>query len=64
MASNLEKDIVDMIQGADTIEEAIGLSLGAASVCWENVAGAGVFESSRASLICETLTELVRDYVR
>lgn len=56
--------VVEMIRSADTLEEAIGLSIGAASSCWDNLEGAGVFESERAGVITETLVELVRDYVR
>lgn len=53
-----------MIREADTLEEAIGLSIGAASACWDNLEGAGVFESERAAAISETLLDLVRGYVR
>lgn len=57
-------DVRKMIRSADTLEEAIGLSIGAASSCWDNLEGAGVFESERAAAITEELVELVRDYVR
>lgn len=56
--------IVQAIQAADTLEEAVGLSIGAASACWDNLSGAGTFESERAALITETLLDLVRGYVR
>lgn len=56
--------IVDTIREADTLEEAIGLAVGGASACWDNLDGAGVFESTRAAAILDTLLELVRGYVR
>jgi hypothetical protein len=59
-----EHPAVTAIKEADTLEEAIFLSIGAASACWENLAGAGVFESVRAKEIGETLLDLVRGYVR
>lgn len=52
------------LAGADSLEEAVGLAIGAASVCWTNPGGAGVFLSGRAAEISEALVELVRDYVR
>jgi hypothetical protein len=48
---------------ADNIAEAIGIALGAASMCWENPAGAGTFESDRASVLVDVLTEYVLDQV-
>jgi hypothetical protein len=48
----------------DTLEEAIGISVGAASACWSNLEGAGTFESERAASISEALLDLVREYVR
>lgn len=48
----------------DTLEEAIFQSLGAASVCWENLAGAGEFDSTRCKDIGEALLDLVRSYVQ
>lgn len=41
------------------LEQAVGLTIGAASVCWENMNGTGVFESDRAK---ELLDQLV-DYI-
>lgn len=35
----------------------IAESVGAASSCWENLSGAGVFESERAKKIAEDLTD-------
>jgi hypothetical protein len=39
----------------ETPAEAIGLALGAASACWENLEAAGVFQSTRAGQIAEEL---------
>lgn len=64
MSATEHERIVDAIQSADTLEEAVGLSIGAASACWDNLSGAGVFESERAAVITETLLDLVRGYVR
>lgn len=36
-------------------EAAVFQALGAASMCWENPAGAGIFESTRAKAIGEAL---------
>lgn len=37
----------------------ISLAVGAASACWDNLSGAGVFESERASQIAKDLCEEV-----
>lgn len=52
MAYNGEKQSVD-----DLIAEKIFQSLGAASTCWDNLSGAGVFESTRAKEIGEQLVK-------
>lgn len=41
------------------LEEAIMQALGAASVCWENPGGAGVFISDRAELIAKELMHFI-----
>jgi hypothetical protein len=40
---------------AESIDAAIHQAIGAASVCWENPAGAGVFLSERAHSIAQQL---------
>lgn len=55
-----EQRAAEMFEGAESIEEAIGLAIGAASMCWENPAGAGVFDSSRAALLVKQLYEHVQ----
>jgi hypothetical protein len=44
------------------IQEAIGIALGAASVCWEPMDCTGVFMSQRAAQIADELMALVRLY--
>lgn len=45
------------------MESKIYVAIGAASMCWENVSGAGVFDSNRAALIGEQLLADVRFYL-
>jgi hypothetical protein len=45
-----------------SLGEAVGQSLGAASACWENLAGAGVFESTRCGEIHEWLMAYLSDW--
>jgi len=45
----------------ESLEEAVFTSLGAASTCWENLSGAGVFESTRAKAIGEALMNKIRE---
>jgi hypothetical protein len=42
---------------ADTPRELLGLLAGAASVCWEHVDQAGVFDSDRAVLLVDAAME-------
>jgi hypothetical protein len=42
------------------IPEAIGVALGAASVCWSEIDKAGVFDSSRAKEIGDELLDFLR----
>lgn len=43
-------DVFDNIHDA---HELIGVAVGAASMCWENVSGAGVFDSTLAAKIAD-----------
>lgn len=54
--ANTEKD--------NDLEKLIFESLGEASSCWSNLAGAGEFQSERAVKIGEKLLDAVREYVR
>lgn len=64
--------IFEAIENADTVEEAVGLALGAASalgavsvlvaasVCWDELPS-GVFLSDQAMLILESLMKRIND---
>lgn len=43
-----------------TLTSAVYQAIGAASVCWENPGGAGVFDSDRAAEIAEALLTEIR----
>lgn len=47
---------------AETPEAAIYQALGAASMCWEHVEKAGVFQSDRASKIGEALLTRLEEF--
>src|SRR5438045_7518243 len=47
------------LQVSTPIEQAVFEALGAASACWENLEGAGVFESTRCKQIGEELVEYI-----
>ena len=42
-----------------TIDEAVFQAIGAASVCWENMEGAGIFDSDRAKDIGDKLLAFI-----
>ena len=43
------------LRGADDLEQAVFFALGGASACWSNLAGAGEFQSDRATMIGQLL---------
>lgn len=45
----------NMFKETETVEEAIFQALGAASMCWEHIEKAGIFESTRAKAIGDDL---------
>lgn len=48
-------------EGTDPIATVVGLAVGAASACWDNLAGAGTFRSSHAAKIVDVVVaELAR----
>jgi hypothetical protein len=47
-----------------TLEEAVYQALGAASVCWENMEDAGVFDSDRAKMIGDQLMDRIEQELR
>lgn len=44
------------------LEEAVGQALGAASGCWENLEGAGVFDSTRCKAVLDWLLAYLGDW--
>lgn len=68
MPSDLDWQLVTPEQFADSVRAEIaraggdfftaaGVVIGAASMCWENPAGAGVFQSSHAAALVPVLVE-------
>lgn len=55
-------DSVLMFDDADTPRSAIYQALGAASVCWESMAGTGVFDDKRACEVAEALIQRLADF--
>lgn len=53
---------LNMFNECTSAEEAIFQALGAASVCWENIEQAGIFESTRAKLIGDELIERLVEF--
>jgi hypothetical protein len=51
---------VRVLEDATTLEEAVFQAVGAASMAWENPAGAGVFDSDRAKAVGEELLAWVQ----
>jgi hypothetical protein len=47
-------------RGEDVLATVVGQALGAASACWENLSGAGVFESTRCAAILDSTLEWLR----
>lgn len=63
MLDEVKKELDRLFSEGD-LSGAIGTAGGAFSVCWENPAGAGVFQSTEAAEIAEYLYAGVLDYVR
>jgi hypothetical protein len=55
-------DGLDVIRGAANLREAVGVAIGAASMCWERPEGAGVFQSDRAVQVMEALVQWVESH--
>lgn len=49
------------ISEADTVDRVVGLTVGAASMCWESVVAAGEFNSSRANMISHITAARIRE---
>lgn len=46
----------------ESIDDYVFQALGAASVCWDDVSGAGVFDSERAVAIGQALLIKIKEY--
>lgn len=42
-----------------TLDEVLGQAIGAASMCWEDINAAGVFDSTRAKVILDEVTDFL-----
>jgi hypothetical protein len=51
----------DFGSAGPSLEGAVFLALGAASVCWENPGGAGAFDATRAEEIGHALLSFIRE---
>jgi hypothetical protein len=60
----MSENLVPLELENEDLETAVYIAIGAASACWENLEGAGVFESEKAKHIGDQLLEKVRSYVR
>jgi hypothetical protein len=49
------------IENGTSLDEAVGITVGAGSMCWENVAAAGEFQSTEAAAIVQELIDAIRD---
>lgn len=47
-----------------SLSEVVGQAVGAGSVCWQDVAGAGVFDSARAAQIVAEAVAWIEDHYR
>lgn len=52
--------ITGMFDNVHDARELIGVAIGAGSVCWENPAGAGVFDSTKAAEIADAAWNRLR----
>jgi hypothetical protein len=51
-----------MFDDAENLTEAVYMAVGAASVCWEDMSGTGVFRDDRASQVAEDLLKYIREH--
>lgn len=49
-------------QPDDNLESVVGHAIGAGSACWDNLMGAGVFQSERASQIVDDVVGWVNEH--
>ena len=55
------RDALDLGLGTMSLSEAVGVALGAASSCWDNLGRAGTFQSDRCGNISDQLMKRIRD---
>lgn len=48
-------------QGTYTLRDAVTQAVGAASACWHNLAGAGVFQEDKALWVVDGLLQVIHD---
>ena len=52
-----------VLEDANTLEEAVGMAIGAASVCWQDLSNAGIYNDTMACEIVEELVTWIRNRV-
>jgi hypothetical protein len=59
------QEIVDeaRVKGEDPLSVLVFQALGAASVCWENMAGTGVFDDRQAKHIGDEVVGVLREWL-
>lgn len=57
----MNESIEELLAKAETRSEVLGLALGRASSCWDNLAGAGVFQSDEAKATLEACEARLRE---
>lgn len=63
MLDEVKKEINQKLEAGD-IGGAIAVAGGFFSVCWDNPAGAGEFDSTRAAALSDWMAERVQAYIR
>jgi hypothetical protein len=61
-AEDLRADLAREFEEEGGVEHAVFTALGAASACWEDLGGAGVFDSTRAKAIGDALVAWLLDW--
>lgn len=62
---HIEQRVIDEAETTEgKIRAAVGMAVGAGSVCWERVEDAGVFQSERASAITDEATAAILELLQ
>lgn len=64
MSTDWRAAYTEMLASCPNLGETVGVAIGAGSMCWENPAGAGEFDSTRASLLVDALVERIQAQVK